>query len=120
MLCTVAARGTEITEGKERRNALVGVKRMVRVKDGSASSCLLACFTVVIIVVFNCLPTIFFALYSRDNSNELEVRRRIKLGLSANLIYLHEYYLIEYSHALTRQHLSAMRRAESETRPTIQ
>ncbi|XP_062506942.1 uncharacterized protein LOC134183427 [Corticium candelabrum] len=45
---------------------------MVRVKDGSASSCRLACFTVVIIVVFNCLPTIFFALYSRDNSNELE------------------------------------------------
>ncbi|XP_062507372.1 uncharacterized protein LOC134183815 [Corticium candelabrum] len=70
--CAVAARGTEITEGKERRNALVGVKRMVRVKDGSASSCLLACFIVVIIVVFNCLPTIFFALYARDNSNELE------------------------------------------------
>ena len=115
MLCAVAAKGTEITEKKERRNALVGVKRMVPVKDGSAFSCLLACFIVVIIVVFNCLPTIFFALYSRHNLNELEVRRRIKLGLSANLIYLHEYSLIEYSHALTRQHLSGMRRAESAT-----
>ena len=79
MLCAVPAKGTEITEGKERRNAFVAVKRMVRVKDGSASSCLLACFIVVIIVVFNCLPTIFFALSSRDNSNELEVRRRIRL-----------------------------------------
>ena len=73
MLCAVAARGTEITEEKERRNAVVGVKRMVPVKDGSAFSCLLACFIVVIIVVFNYLPTILFALYSRDNSNELKL-----------------------------------------------
>ena len=101
VLCAVTARGTGVTEGKEHRKALLGVKRMVRVKDESASSCLLACFIVVIIVVFNCLPTIFFALSSGENSIELEVRRRIKLGLRANLIYLHESSLVEHSHALT-------------------
>ncbi|XP_062507290.1 uncharacterized protein LOC134183712 isoform X2 [Corticium candelabrum] len=43
---------------------------MVRMKDGKASSCLFVCFIVVIIVVFNTLPAIFYCLPSNENESK--------------------------------------------------
>ena len=75
---------------------LVGTRRllvnetMVPMKDKRASSFLLVCFVVVILVVVNALPTIFFSILSTETEPEPEVQRLVyRVSTHIRLVMCH-------------------------------